>query len=518
MKRFLVALLSLGIVMALSVSAFAVSANFTGTYFVKQQYYDNPSLLDKEKGSNRAPHHSATQEFRMFTRLKIADGLNFTMRADILEYTYGHYAATSMYSVPTVSAAGAPTYSAGSSALVAITNDTDMKRYNTQNISVEQTFITFDTALGTWNVGMKSGRPFNWGTWFINSTGTVGGVDWTKTFGNVTVVAEYGIKTKGDSSAEGLPRTPLLNGTDFDRNWYDISATYKTKALEAGLQIAYFRSADKRASGTSAYLAKSYVFDPYFKAKFGNLSLEGEGYYIFGKIEYETETATRMNQDIKTRGGYLEAKYQLGAAWIGAHAWYASGADATAGRRTGGGFGPNGSGQEINGNWLQVLGYGVELGQYPSHAPNILFGTQSDPIHLFTPLIGATDTTSVAGVDLGDLDGRYDNTKVIAIKGGYAFSKKWDAEISIHFAKLDKIPATTTWSAAPVTVYSSSSDELGTEIDIRTGYRIFDNLLYQASFSYLKTGDFYKGTATSNPAGEQVKNVYQIQHWLTLFL
>ena len=61
MKRFWVVLLSLGLVMAFSMSAFAVTPNFTGTYFVRSQYYSNPSLLDQDLGAGRDSWSSATQ-------------------------------------------------------------------------------------------------------------------------------------------------------------------------------------------------------------------------------------------------------------------------------------------------------------------------------------------------------------------------------------------------------------------------------------------------------------------------
>ena len=85
MKKFWVVLLSLGLVMAFSMSAFAISANFTGQYYLRQNYVSNPSLLDQDKGNGRGPSAFTDQRLRLFTRLKVVEGVTLTTRMDLLE-------------------------------------------------------------------------------------------------------------------------------------------------------------------------------------------------------------------------------------------------------------------------------------------------------------------------------------------------------------------------------------------------------------------------------------------------
>jgi len=75
--------------MAFSMSAFAVSADFTGQYYVRQNYYSNPSLLDQDKANGRDSWANTDQRLRLFTRLKVVEGVTLTTRVDILESTWG---------------------------------------------------------------------------------------------------------------------------------------------------------------------------------------------------------------------------------------------------------------------------------------------------------------------------------------------------------------------------------------------------------------------------------------------
>jgi len=496
MKRFLVVLLSIGFVMALSMSAFAVTPNFTGTYFVRGQYYNNPSLLDQDKGAGRDSWSSITQEFRLFTRMMVVDGLSLTMRADILENLWGlDQDTTNPLNATTVDGTG---ITPGAKA-------TDMKRFNTQNISIEQIYMTFWTGIGTFKVGQKSSKPFGFGTFFLNSAGTGGGIDWEQKFGKWTVTAEAIKKQKGDMSPDGVPREPLLGQQDVDKDFYDVTATYKGKGWESGMLVAYFRNADKRTTAASSFLVTNYMFDPYFKAQMGPLDLEGEAYYMMGKKEFDTSTATRKDRNIKASGGYLQAKYNMGPAWVGASFIYTSGNDPNS---------TDANGQDITGNVLSVFGYARDNSQCWAaiHAPTILVGTISDPIHLYTPPRGKVPdkASPLGGAALaggGAGGGIYDNMILYSLKAGYTASKRLSFDGNLWFAAVARLDDKL-----------SSSDKLGTEIDLHAQYKIYDNLSYNVGVSYLFTGDYFKATPALNPAGEDVKNVYQLTHWLTLTL
>ena len=314
-------------------------------------------------------------------------------------------------------------------------------------------------------------------------------------------MAEAIKKQKGDMSPDGIPRDPLLGQQDVDKDFYDVSAAYKAKSWEAGMMLTYFRNADKRTPTVGSFLVTSYVFDPYFKAKMGGLDFEGEAYYIQGKKEFDVSAATRQDRNIKAAGGYLQAKYNIGPAWVGASFSYTSGNDPNS---------ADANGQDIAGGVLNTLGYATDNSQtwMAEHAPTILVGTISDPIHLYTPPRGAVADkagplggAAIAGGGAGG--GCYDNMILYSLKAGYAASKKLSFDGNVWFAKVARVDGKL-----------SNNDKLGTEIDLHARYKIYDNLSYNVGVSYLFTGDYFKGIQTA----EDVKNVYQLTHWLTLTL
>ncbi|MBI2354542.1 MAG: hypothetical protein HYV06_05860 [Deltaproteobacteria bacterium] len=60
-------------------------------------------------------------------------------------------------------------------------------------------------------------------------------------------------------------------------------------------------------------------------------------------------------------------------------------------------------------------------------------------------------------------------------------------------------------SAAPVdkaTTKPNATNYIGTEIDVETGYKVFDNLTAKLQLGYLLLGGYYKGAAAGNPTGQ----------------
>ncbi|MDO9585272.1 MAG: hypothetical protein Q7I93_02170, partial [Syntrophales bacterium] len=84
MKRFLVVLLSLGLIMAFSMPASAVDVKFSGSYYAQGWYVDNHELADDNNSKA-----FINQRLRLQTVLQIADGLSFTTRFDALEKKWG---------------------------------------------------------------------------------------------------------------------------------------------------------------------------------------------------------------------------------------------------------------------------------------------------------------------------------------------------------------------------------------------------------------------------------------------
>jgi hypothetical protein len=471
MKKFWVVLLSLGLVMAFSMSAFAVSADFTGQYYVRQNYYSNPSLLDQDKGAGRDSWANTDQRLRLFTRLKVVEGVTLTIRTDIMENTWGSDQGLT-----------------NPASFTGATSAKQMRDFYTPNAAFEQLFLTFNTGLGTFVVGNKSGTPFQWGTWFLNNSGTAAGIYWERTFGNIRVLADLAKTSKGDMvNRTNTFMGPGLTAMDRDRDYYDLAAAYKGKDMEGGLMLSYFRFADKRGSTATSAITTAMVLDPYFKAKFGPIDVEGEGYYMSGKVDYSDARAAGgalSDQSIKAKGLYLQGKFNVGPAWVGLSGIYASGADPNA---------TAANGQDITGGYLGTFGYATDnySGVWSNYTPNILFGYASDSYHTYLAVKGRA-------ADIGQTT---DNLQLINLIGGTAVGKNLTFDGKLSFAKLDKVD--------PLV---SASDKLGTELDVRGSYKIYDCLSYNVGFAYLWTGDYYKGTQTV----ENVANNYYLTHWIDL--
>jgi len=88
MKKFLVVLLSLGLIAAFAATGSAADVKFSGTYYVAGFYEDNPTMGNKDQGAySRA---AMWQRWRFMPVITVADGLTFTTRFDALEKGWGN--------------------------------------------------------------------------------------------------------------------------------------------------------------------------------------------------------------------------------------------------------------------------------------------------------------------------------------------------------------------------------------------------------------------------------------------
>jgi hypothetical protein len=87
MKKFLVVLLSLGLIVAFSATASAADVKFGGGYYVAGHYQNNPSLAS---GDAAYSHAFFYQRLRLQPVFQIAEGLTLTARMDALEKQWGN--------------------------------------------------------------------------------------------------------------------------------------------------------------------------------------------------------------------------------------------------------------------------------------------------------------------------------------------------------------------------------------------------------------------------------------------
>ena len=148
MKKFWIVLLSLGLIMAFSVPAFAVDVKFNGEYKVQGIYEDNVTennAFGKNQGSSLT-----WQRLRVGTEFKVAEGLTLTTRFDALERVWG-----------------APRNGNAATNTLGTSNQGGLHDNESQNIAFDQAYVSFNAAYGLFRVGYQTQGKF--GTAFADN-------------------------------------------------------------------------------------------------------------------------------------------------------------------------------------------------------------------------------------------------------------------------------------------------------------------------------------------------------------
>jgi len=450
MRKFWIVLLSIALIMAFTLPAAAADVKFSGEYKV-QGVYDNNRKLSDPAGTSVS---DVFQRLRVGTTFKVAEGLSLTTRFDALEKVWG--AARTAYT----------------------TANTPNNVTDSENISFEQVYVTFNTAVGKFDVGYQTQN--GWGTSFMDSTDSSSGarIKYTLVTGPLTWLALWdkveGYKAYNAGGPAGTVTPP--SQVDSDYNGYAVAGIYNWDKGNAGLLLKYVLKSDTSGATVTpdtGYKAKWYLIDPYIKATFGPVYLEADFMYRFGKSkEWEQSSATQVDIDFKNAwSAYIMANVNLAPAYVGALAFYVSGDD------------PSTTDKDESG--------------YPS-------GTDFSPCLI------------LMNYDIGRFNGAVGNAynsvsvsnNISNILAGQLFAgikpiPKLDVRFSITTAKLNEELSATT----PLV-----SKNLGYEADLTATYKIYDNLEYMIGFGYLWAGDAFKGYSSSN----KVDNDYLVTHKLSL--
>jgi hypothetical protein len=280
--------------------------------------------------------------------------------------------------------------------------------------------------------------------------------------------------------------------TDQDIDAYSVTAIFvPNKDIQVGLLGAYKRIASGRALGyatqsinpyvlPAAFNAYAYSVNPYFKAKFGPVAVEGEVNYVFGQANWEPSYGGVTKTDVSNLTVYLNAVADLGMFYAGGTFAYVSGDDAaTPVSKMEGGF--------IDG--------GVDF-------QPCLIMFNSDRAYWAGNLNGVG--YSYSGMFLGS-QGPAPNGGVLANawfgqgKVGVRPIAPLDIMASLSYAQADQ-------------KNSSLKADYGWEVDVTATYKITNNLSYMLGAAYLFTGDYYKGESLDN----RVNNNYMLINKLTL--
>jgi hypothetical protein len=288
MKKFLVVLLSLGLIAAFAATASALDVKFSGQYYVTGQYESNRAFANAGEQSLA----NTWTRTRVRTDFAVADGLSFTTRFDALEK---HWNGNSN----SRNVAGGDTVRAQ------------------ENIEFEQGYVTFKTRVGQFDVGYQDAGV--WGTGFGDTPGSRARVKLTSPFGPLTMLAIW------EKIVENNVTNNAAFRADADADNYMLAGIYKFKAGDAGLLFVMTNDATGRPGANTR--AKVYNVTPYMKATFGPVYVEAEFQYLFGKTREFDSGVVGVDLTKQGYGAYALAKMKLGPAYVGASFGYSSGDD-----------------------------------------------------------------------------------------------------------------------------------------------------------------------------------------------
>jgi len=481
MKKFLVVLLSLGLIVAFGATASAADVKFGGSYYLVGVYQNNPTLV-KDNGYSYALFYTRTRLQPVFT---IAEGLTLTIRLDALEKQWGQtdYKGNSTY-----------IGSAGPDDLTATRGNAATKipkRGIQESVEFERAYVTFMTGIGVFQVGYQN--VDDWGTDFGDYSNTRPRIAYSTKLGPMTLNFTYE-KVFENESATAAAGVPGANEVAADKDTYALSGIYNAKGVEAGLLYKYYAYDANRPVGVkSAYSQIS----PYVKATFGPVYVEGEMTYWFGKAaQYELPKGVGagvlpQDVDMKAWSAYLKGKFNLGPAYFGLLGAYSSGNDLTDDTKVT--SAPSGGGTNfapaliLMNDALATWTASKSLAAMPANYTNNPGVTSYNPI-----------TSS-----------KY-NMMLYNMFAGFNPTPKLNVEAALTYATVDKKAISKNMATGVIT--EAVSDKLGTEFDVKATYKIYDNLTYMVGAGYLWTGDYFKGSSSS----ATVSDDYVVLNKLTL--
>ena len=164
--------------------------------------------------------------------------------------------------------------------------------------------------------------PFtNFGTNFLYTASSEAAIRYQLDKGPATIFAKITKKKSqynnyGDYYSAAAGSTNFI-ANDADADVYQLGATGRFSAGEAGAMVQYWRDAGPRRgftnsgvviypTGNQGYQASVFMFNPYTKLKFGNnFYIEAEAYYKWGTLrKYEDFTASAANEPDTQMTGY----------------------------------------------------------------------------------------------------------------------------------------------------------------------------------------------------------------------
>ena len=477
MKRFWLVLLSLGLVMAFSASAFAVDVKFSGSFEATGMYLDKTNLA--KSGSNASNLSTAFYSQKLQVRMDfiVSPGLKLVTRFNALERIWGGARGNSITDTnnEATQPGGTSAQSAGS-------------REEQQNIAFDWAYIEYASPIGLFKVGYADDN--GWGTVFGDSAingPSSGQIMWILPVGAWYIGAA--IFKEADNSYSAINNAATW--TDGDEDKYIAFALFTFKGGEVGLLGTYSRIATGKfltggptpLDGTYVpNLAQLYTVQPFAKVKIGPVKVEAEFWYAWGGANVENGI---LGYDVQLQDimAYVSAVVDIGIFYAGGTAAYMSGdnpgtTDRMEGNITGGGM-----------DWNPTL---------------IMFN--QDLTYWVGPLNGFAGTANFSGSQPnGPSYFGMTNAWFFQLKAGVRPTPKLDFNASVSYAMADQ-------------VVPGQKNSYGWELDVTGTYKITNNLSYMLGVGYWWVGDFYKGglLEDNNPDANKLYDEYMIINKLTL--
>jgi hypothetical protein len=456
MKKFWLVLLSLGLIMAFSVSAFAVDIKVGAEYYVGGLYL-NKVRIDQHDDDELISTAFFYQRLRVGTDFIVSPCLKLVTRFDAMERIWGGARSN----VWQTNQSGYYPMSAGTQA-------------ENENIAFDVAYIDYTSPIGSFQVGYMPDST--WGTVFGNdSTGPTGGlIKWAAPVGPVVLVANYSKAKDNSSSAVSMNSwygKNRLNATRTDRDTdsYRVGFVYPFKSDkangQAGALLVYSRDASNRGVASGPYLTRSYKIMPYFKANIGPVALQGEVVYQFGdgrNYEYNGPTIK-----IDSLSAFLDANAKFGMVTVGGTFAYLQGDD----------------------NPYDEVKHDANTGGIDWNPCLIMFNY--DTINYWVGGVQGHTSTTVGGP--------MSNAWFFQGRVGVTPTPQWDVNLSLSHVQADKKPP------------GFANATYGFEIDLTGTYKITNNLSYMLGVGYLFAGNYYQGRSN-----DEVLDDYMLINKLTL--
>jgi len=456
MKRFWLVLLSLGLIMAFSASAFAIDVKISGSYyaagmyqnkttFLKDGYYLSYPNFDPPVSSDGGPSTAFYyQRLRVQTDLIVSPGLKLITRFDAMERIWG---------------------GARSAAGTTLDSQSAGTRAENENIAFDWAYVEYTSPIGMFMVGYQDDG--GWGTVFGDTSVPQGMAVWAVQLNGWTAFLDA-LKI-GDNSRSAV--TSSTKVTDNDTDKYEAGALYEWKGGQAGLLGVYYRDASKRPASVGPFdvgiTGNVFVLEPYAIVNIGPVKIQAEVNYAWGNIKADQINILTAGKDVRVDNlaGWVDATVNLKQFYFGGSVAYVAGNDWSKSDVIKGGLLTGGM------DWNPtLLLFNNERQYWAGSIPG--YNVTSTSMNYISQQFNLNDT------------GMY-NAWFFQGRVGIRPIDKLDIMASVSYAVADS----KTLMGAPDAV----SNVYGTEIDLVGTYKISNNLSYMLGFGYLFTGDYFKG-------------------------